>query len=170
MTDKTFDSIAYFTKLCEENKTCRDNKFVATTCSGPDTVQGVLQKFRKASNFIMVSDTVDSNTHSAGEGFFERNVYTVWILAAYKHDDMEDREKKLNLCRYIFRQFISRILHDKYREAFDGQLEFLDLRQIYSSELGRYSLNGVTGLYFMLNSDEPIDVQYDESLWQTSQQ
>lgn len=169
MTDKTFDSIAYFTKLCEENKTCRDNKFVATTCSGPDTVQGVLQKFRKASNFIMISDTVDSNTHSAGEGFFERNVYTVWILAAYKHDDMEDREKKLNLCRYIFRQFISRMLRDKYREAFEGQLEFLDLTRIYSSELGRWSMNGVTGLYFMMNSDEPIDVQYDESLWQKSQ-
>ena len=82
MTDKTFDSIAYFKRLCEENKTCRAYNFVATTCSGPDSVQGVMQQFRKAANFIMVSDTVDSNTHSAGEGFFDRNVYTVWILAA----------------------------------------------------------------------------------------
>ena len=170
MTEKTFDSIAYFTKLCEENMTCKKNHFVATTCSGPDSVQGVLQQFRKAANFIMVSDTVDSNTHSAGEGFFERNVYTVWILAAYKRDDMQDREVKLNRCRDIFRQFISRMLHDKYKEEFEGQLEFLDLTRIYSSELGRYSLNGVTGLYFMLNSDEPIDLQYDDNLWQTSQQ
>ena len=170
MTEKTFDSIAYFTKLCKENKTCIDNKFVATTCSGPDSVQGVLQQFRKTANFIMVSDTVDSNTHSAGEGFFDRNVYTVWILAAYKRDDMQDRENQLNLCRKIFRQFISRMLYDKYKEEFEGQLEFLDLTRIYSSELGRYSLNGVTGLYFMVNSDEPIDVQYDPGLWKTSQQ
>ncbi len=30
-------------------------------------------------------------------------------------------------------------------------------------------MNGVTGLYFMITSDEPIDIQYDESLWQTQQ-
>ena len=170
MTEKTFDSIAYFQQLTAENKTCKAYNFVATTCSGPDSVQGVMQLFRKVSNFIMVSDTVDSNTHSAGGGFFDRNVYTVWILAAYKRDDMADREQKLNICRYIFRQFLSRMLHDQHREAYDGQMEFLDLHQVYSSELGRYSMNGVTGLYFMVNSDEPIDIQYDESLWQTSQQ
>lgn len=27
-------------------------------------------------------------------------------------------------------------------------------------------MNGVTGLYFMVTSDEPVDLQYDESLWQ----
>lgn len=48
-------------------------------------------------------------------------------------------------------------------------MEFLDLTQVYSSELGRWSMNGVTGLYFMITSDEPIDIQYDESLWQTQQ-
>lgn len=53
MTDKLFDSIAYFKQLCEENKTCRAYNFVATTCSGPDSVQGVMQQFRKAANFIM---------------------------------------------------------------------------------------------------------------------
>lgn len=169
MTEQTFDSIAYFHQLTAENRTCQEHHFVATSCSGPDTVQGVMQQFRKASNFVMVSDTVDSNTHSCGEGFFDRNVYTVWIVAAYKRDDMEDREQKLNLCRYIFRQFLSRMLRDKYREAYEGQLEFLDITHVYSSELGRYSLNGVTGLYFMVTSDEPIDIQYDDSLWQTQQ-
>lgn len=82
---------------------------------------------------------------------------------------MADREAKMNICRYIFRQFLSRMLYDKSREAYDGQMEFLDLTQVYSSELGRWSMNGVTGLYFMITSDEPIDIQYDESLWQTQQ-
>ena len=59
------------------------------------------------------------------------------------------------------------MLYDKSREAYDGQMEFLDLTQDNSSELGRWSMNGVTGLYFMVTSDEPIDIQYDESLWQT---
>lgn len=166
MTEKQFDAIAYFKQLAEENNTCRLYDFVATTCSGPDTVQGVMQQFRRASNFIMVSDTIDSNTHSIGDGFFDRNVYTVWILAGYKHDDMADREDKLNLCRYIFRQFLSRLLYDKECQTFGDQLEYLNLMQVYSTELGKYSLNGCTGLYFMLTSDEPVDLQYDESLWQ----
>ena len=129
-------------------------------------MQGVLQQFRTASNFVMVSDTVDSNTHSVGDGFFDRNVFTVWILASYKHDDMADREEKLNICRYIFRQFLSRLLHDKEYQKFGDQLEYLNLNQVYSTELGRYSMNGCTGLYFMLTSDEPTDLQYDEGLWQ----
>ena len=60
MTEKQFDAIGYFKQLTEENNTCRLHNFVATTCSGPDTVQGVLQQFRTASNFVMVSDTDDS--------------------------------------------------------------------------------------------------------------
>lgn len=99
MTEKIFDSIAYFKQLAAECRTCKEYNFVATECSGPDSIQGVMQQFRKASNFIMVSDTVDSNTHSIGEGFFDRNVYTVWILAGYRRDDMADREAKLNICR-----------------------------------------------------------------------
>lgn len=97
MTEKQFDAIAYFKQLTEENVTCRLYNFVATTCSGPDTVQGVMQQFRRTANFVMVSDTVDSNTHSVGDGFFDRNVFTVWLLAAYKQDDMADREQKLNI-------------------------------------------------------------------------
>ena len=148
MTEKQFDAIAYFKQLTEENVTCRLYNFVATTCSGPDTVQGVMQQFRRTANFVIVSDTVDSNTHS------------------YKQDDMADREEKLNVCRYIFRQFLSRLLHDKEMEIYDDQMEFLDLTHVYSTELGRWSMNGVTGLYFMVTSDEPVDLQYDESLWQ----
>ena len=166
MTEKQFDAIAYFKQLTEENVTCRLYNFVATTCSGPDTVQGVMQQFRRTANFVMVSDTVDSNTHSVGDGFFDRNVFTVWIIAAYKQDDMADREQKLNVCRYIFRQFLSRLLHDKELEIYDDQMEFLDLTHVYSTELGRWSMNGVTGLYFMVTSDEPVDLQYDDSLWQ----
>ncbi len=166
MTDNLFDAIAYFRQLATENKICQAYQFEPAICSGPDSVQGVMQRFRRAANFVMVSDTVDSNTHSTGEAFFTRNVYTVWILAAYRREDMEDREEKLNICRNIFRQFLSRMLYDKDRATYGDQMEFLDLTHIYSSELGRYSMNGVTGLYFMVNSDEPIDIQYDVSLWQ----
>lgn len=53
MTEKIFDSIAYFKQLAAECRTCKEYNFVATECSGPDSIQGVMQQFRKASNFIM---------------------------------------------------------------------------------------------------------------------
>ncbi len=46
MTEKIFDSIAYFKQLAAECRTCRDYNFVATECSGPDSIQGVMQQFR----------------------------------------------------------------------------------------------------------------------------
>ena len=39
MTEKIFDSIAYFKQLAAECRTCRDYNFVATECSGPDSIQ-----------------------------------------------------------------------------------------------------------------------------------
>lgn len=112
----------------------------------------------------MVDDTTSQQTFSNGVGYFRRDVYTIFILAHYRIDDMIDREEKLNLCRQIFRQFHSRLLHDR-DELGDDRLTFLQLNNVYSSELPRYSYNGVTGLYFMIQNEEPIDICYDESEW-----
>ena len=35
-----------------------------------------------------------------------------------------------------------------------------------SRELGQYFLSGYTGLYFMVEVSEPIDLVFDESQWQ----
>jgi hypothetical protein len=88
----------------------------------------------------------------------------VFILAHYSQDDMADRELKLNLCRQIFRQFHSRLLHDRDTLG-DDRLTFLNLNNIYSTELPRYSYSGTTGLYFMIQNEQPIDISYEQSEW-----
>ena len=76
---------------------------------------------------------------------------------------MEDREEKLNLCRRIFTQFVRRMIWDKARHEDDGDdITFLNVEKVYSKEFGRYTMNGVTGLYFMVENDEPEDMEYED--------
>ncbi len=160
-----FDALEYFKSLAEQNRLARANEFRPCFCSGPDGINDVIQEFRTTANFIMIDDTTSQNTYSRGVGFFDRNAYTVFILAAYRFDDMTDRENKLKLCRRIFRQFHSRMIRDKESLAYGDSLEYLQVHQIYSKELPRYSMNGVTGLYFMVNNEEPVDLTYDPEEW-----
>lgn len=165
-TNNTFNAYDYFKKLADTNKLAQANNFKACFCSGPEGINDVMQEFRKYANFIMIDDTTSQNTYSKGVTFFDKNVYTVFILASYTFDDMRDREEKLNLCRRIFRQMHSRLIHDKNTMEYGDSLEYLDVSSIYSKELPRYSMNGVTGLYFMINNDEPVDLTFNEDEWQ----
>ena len=79
---------------------------------------------------------------------------------------MKDRQAKMELCRKIFRQFMARMIKDKSDYVYDDKLEYLNLDNVYSKELGRYSMNGVTGLYFMINNDEPTDLEYNAEEWE----
>lgn len=160
-----FNALDYFKMLAETNKLAAEHGFKACFCAGPDGINDVMQQWRRTSNFIMIDDTTSQNTYSRGVTYFDRNVYTVFILAGYRIDDMRDRNDKLQLCRRIFRQFHSRIIHDKQRMVYGDNLMFLDDQTIYSKELPRYSMNGVTGLYFMVNNDEPVDLTYSQDEW-----
>ena len=165
-TDSTFNALAYFEHLAKTNRLAKENAFLPCFCSGPENIEGVMQNFRKQKNFIMIDDTTSQNTYSRGVTFFDKNVYTVFILAHYHIDDMQDRQEKLELCRRIFRQFHSRMIFDKENMDYGDVMEWLDVSSVYSREMSRYSMNGVTGLYFMVNNDEPIDLTYDSNEWE----
>lgn len=162
-----FPALDYFTQLAKTNKLASELCFHPCLCSGPESIDGVMQGFKRYKNFIMVDDTTSQQTFGNGVGFFRRDVYTVFIVVAYRRDDMEDREQKLNLCRQLFRQFHARMIFDR-DELGDERLTFMQLNNIYSTEMPRYSYNGVTGLYFMVQNEEPIDLSYDASEWTTT--
>jgi hypothetical protein len=167
-----FDALDYFKNLGEKNRLCKLHGFKPVFCSGPDSIEGVMNEFQKTANFVMVDDTTDGNTFSEGVSFFQRRVYTVFILASYKWDDMKDRKIKLDLCREIFKQFIRRMIWDKNRlesEDEDDDFTFLNVEKIYSKEYGRYTMNGVTGLYFMVSNDEPESMEYEDELQMESE-
>lgn len=158
-----FDALHYFETLTQQNRLCRAHGFRPAFCSGPDSIEGVMQEFQKTANFVMIDDTTDQNLYSEGVSYFKRRVYTVFILAGYRWEDMEDREEKLNLCREVFQQFVRRMIWDRAQhENEDDDITFLNVEKIYSKEFGRYTMNGVTGLYFMVENDEPAEMDYED--------
>ena len=161
-----FDALHYFEQLAEKNKLCRENGFKPVFCSGPDSIEGIIREFQKTANFVCIDDTTDQNLYSEGVSYFKRRVYTVFILAAYRWDDMEDREAKLNLCREVFAQFVRRMIWDRNLIEMSSRddITFLNVEKIYSKEFGRYTMSGVTGLYFMVENDEPASMEYEDEM------
>ena len=157
-----FDALSYFKQLAEKNILCRKNGFKPVFCSGPDSIEGVMSEFQTTANFVMIDDTTDQNLYSEGVSYFKRRVYTVFVLASYKWDDMDDREEKLKLCREIFQQFVRRMIWDKTQGEDRDDMTFLNVEKVYSKEFGRYTMSGVTGLYFMVENDEPTSMEYED--------
>ena len=159
-----FNAIKYLTELASSNKLAKENSFVVGECSGIEGLEPLMRNYRKAANYIMVDDTVDGSMISNRVGWYNRRTYTVFIFAMYREDDMEERNRKLNLCRELFRQLLSHMIADT--EKYEYDLVYMRTQSIQYRELNSYNFSGVTGLYFMVNVDEPVDLQFDNSLWQ----
>lgn len=160
-----FNAIDYLKKIASANNLAKANEFFIGECSGIEGLEPLMQNYRKEANYIMVDDTVDGSMISNRVGWYNRRTYTVFIFAMYREDDMEDRNKKLNLCRELFRQLLSHMIADT--EKYEYDLIYLRTQSIQYRELNSYNFSGVTGLYFMINVDEPVDLQFDESLWES---
>lgn len=159
-----FDGHEYFKDLTEKNKLAKASAFFPCSCSGINSLQDVLEYFRKQSAFVCIDDTNDASTEQIGGGWFKKRTFTVFLLIRYKFDDMKDRAEKLDICRQIFRQFHSRMIRDKYLYE-DMDKSFLNVSRIYARELGEYFISGCTGLYFMTEISEPINLCYKEDEW-----
>lgn len=165
MENSSFDAIAYFYALTERNKLAQEKGFVPVTISNTDNLEGLMEEYRDNDRFVAVTDTNSGNLSSpdGAYGFSKRRAYTVFILSAYEYGNMQSRQEELELCRELFRQFVSRILRDKY--LYDEKQMYFDTHAIPNQELGRYYLSGVAGLHFTLYVQEPVDLQYEENQW-----
>lgn len=158
-----FDAIGYFKELCAQNRLAKSEGFYPCACSGIDSLEEVLENFRKQQSFMAVDDTNDGVTEQRSGGYFKKRTITVFLLHRYEFGNMSDREQALAVCREIFRQIHSRLLVDK--ERFDNCLIYMNTENIYSRELGQYFINGCTGLYFMVDVSEPLNLMYDSDEW-----
>lgn len=165
MESNKFDAIAYFYAMTERNKLAKQNGFVPVTISNTDNLEGLMEEYRDKDRFVAVTDTNSGNLSSSdgAYGFMKRRAYTVFILSAYEYGNMLARQKELELCRELFRQFVSRILLDKY--LYDEKQMYFDTYAIPNQEIGRYYLSGMTGLHFTLYVHEPVDLVYEEEQW-----
>lgn len=93
-----FDGHEYFKDLTEKNKLAKASAFFPCSCSGINSLQDVLEYFRKQSAFVCIDDTNDASTEQIGGGWFKKRTFTVFLLIRYKFDDMKDRAEKLDIC------------------------------------------------------------------------
>jgi hypothetical protein len=142
----------------------RKSGFYPCACSGIDSLEELLENFRKQPSFFAVDDTNDGVTERRSGGFFKKRTFTVFLLHRYEFGNMADRERALSVCRELFRQIHSRLLVDK--EKFDNNLIYMNTDNVFSRELGQYFINGCTGLYFMFDVSEPLDLIFDKDEWE----
>ena len=159
MERNSFDAIAYFYAMASKNKLAIEKGFQPVTISNSDNLEGLFEQYRDYDRFVAISDTNSGNLSSPDGtyGFTKNRAYTVFILSAYEYDNMQSRQEELELCRELFRQFVSKILRDKY--LYDEKQMYFDTHAIPNQEIGRYYLSGMTGLHFTLYVQEPIDLR-----------
>lgn len=161
---KPFDWDSYIGEVVAGNKLAMRHNFVMTTCSGIGYLQGLLQQFRTASNFVCTTDTCEESTYLHSGGWFKRRLFITFILMRFNPRTMNDQADKMNIVRELFRQMLSRFVIDSERLGVNQN--FINLRNIQSKELGGTFLNSCTGLYFQTYMDEPIDLCYNIEEWQ----
>lgn len=162
-----FDFQTYISNVVKQNRLAALHAFMPTTCSGINYLEGLLQNYQTQANFVAVSDVCSETTFQQSGGWFRRRLYTVFILARYEYQNLQDYNEKMNLCRELQRQLETRFLHDALQ--LETQLLYLRVSDIRSSELGGQFLNGCTGLYFLLTMDEPTTLAYNPDEWTTTQ-
>ncbi len=163
-TNNLFDAIGYFKNIASKNRLAKANGFYPCACSGMNTLDEVLAKFKKESAFISVDDTNDGVTERRSSGgFFKKRTFTVFIMKRYKYGDMASRQASMDICRELSRQMHSRMLKD--RENMGSKLIYMNTDNVYSREFGEYFINGCTGVYFMVDVSEPINLMYDATEW-----
>ena len=159
-----FDAENYFAGLRNANRLAVDKKFCFCTCSGIESLQGPLERFRTEKAFFCLDDTNDGALFQGkGGGWYKKRTFTLFILHRYTFDDEKDRAAKLAVCRTLFRQLMSRMLIDA--DDMRNEMVYLHTENVMSRELGQYFMNGCTGLYFMIDVSEPIDLKYDATEW-----
>ena len=162
-TKTLFDFHAYMASLVSENRMAQERGFKPCTCTGISGLQGLLDDFQGTANFVASDDITPGQTVQHGGGWFQRRSFTVFILMRYAFGDERDRQQKLSLCRTLMRQFQSRLILDESRLQSD--LIYLGVDRMNTTDIGSHFLSGCTGLYFMINVDEPVDLSYNADEW-----
>lgn len=153
----------YIQKIIEQNQFANEKSFILREISGIEGAEGILSSMGKPS-ILAVDSTGDGSTYQARNGgMWIRRIYTIWLVRHYKYGDMEDYRKKMDECRTLFQQLHSRMLHDK--SYLENNMLYIDSSTIQFHELAPEISSHYTGLYFMLQFDEPYDLSYDPSLW-----
>lgn len=154
-----FDPIVYMKALHGKMKATK-TKYRFETVSGVNALEGILEHSRRDKYFFAVDDSQDGVTvRGAGGTYFERRPYTVFIIGQVAYGDMGKRSEVLTEAKAIFRTILSKLILDK------RTIPVLDIERIQFYEVPPAFATGCSGLYFIFNIDNPVNLVYNATDW-----
>ena len=154
-----FDPITYMKTLHSKMK-LTTSKYRFETVSGLNALEGILDHSRTDKYFFAVDDSQDGMTfRGAGGTYFERRPYTVFILGKADYGKMDQRAAVLIEAKEIFRNILSKLILDK------KSISVLDIERIQFYEVPPAFAAGCSGLYFIFNVENPVNLVYDATAW-----
>lgn len=154
-----FDFIEYMRGIHGKLKATKTNYEFARV-SGIDHLEEVLENTRRKQKYFAVDDSQDGVTfRGAGGSFFERRLYTVFLLVQAEPGNMTAREQFLTEVRAIFRNILSKAIVDKMT------IPVIDLDRVAFYEVAPNFANGCVGIYFTFTVQNPVDLRYDATAW-----
>lgn len=160
-----WNAITYFQTLATKLKATKTN-YCFCRVSGINNLEDVLANGQRYKAFFAVDDSDDGVTIQRGGGYFNRRAIVVYILKKYKITDMTDRENTMNECRSIYKSILSKLIKD-CSDYSPFELSYLDKTRIpYHEVPGMFAVE-TTGLYFILTIEEPIELVYDATEWES---
>lgn len=160
----TFNASEYFKQITQKLKATKDGNYKFCRVTGLGNLEDVVTNYSRYMAYTAIDDTNDGYTHQSQNGtYFERRIYTVFVLKKYTLNNMDQQREYLEECRSIYRSMIKKLIKDKSKLAND--MIYLQTNRIPFYELEGYAIAGCTGLYFTFNVDIPKNLCYDKSEW-----
>ncbi len=161
-TKNLFDAFGYFETMLAKNKLASKESFKFCRVTGLSGMEEALDSLPEEA-FFCVDDAVSGITFARNGGFFQRRVFTVFVLERHDFGNMPGRALSMAVCRKLANQTLSKMILDS--EELGNDLIYLNTSSIKFQETESYALSGCAGLYFVVAVDEPIDLSYDEEQW-----
>lgn len=160
----TFDIKTYIENLCDFFAHLQIEPpfdFEFTQVSGLNGLEGVISGQSHYDNFIATDATGDGYIvqNRGNGGYFLRRVATVFILRKYKYMDMNDMLAQMEVCRSYFKRIVRHMVHDQ--KDLELNLIYLDTERIAFREFEPETSAHFTGLYFMIEYEQPYNLLSD---------
>lgn len=156
-----FDPVTYMQGLHSTLKATKD-KYHFARVSGTGSMEEVLSASNRHKYYFAVDDSQDGETfRGSGAGYFERRVYTVYILGRANYGDMDKRAAILAEAQTIFRSLVSKMIADKLT------ISVLNMERIRFYEVPPAFANGCAGLYFNFTVENTVNLTYNAADWES---
>lgn len=156
-----WDAAAFFEMMTLSNRLAKSENFIFCRVSGLDGFEQAVNQAQSASAFVCVSDINDGYTE-LNNSPRTRRIKTIFLSMRHAAEDMEARNRCMEIMRELFRQFASKLILEKVR--LEQNCIYIDPR-ISFNEIDRYFFSGAAGAYFQIAVDCFTDLRFNADEW-----